>query len=78
MELPFAGLHALCAPMLHRSPVPQRAALSTASGLDAGPQPDRFMVGLAVLSLLSEVAEEQPCAASWMTPSGWIASRHRR
>jgi hypothetical protein len=40
MELPFAGLHALCAPMLdrlHRLPVPQRAALSTASGLDAGP-----------------------------------------
>ncbi len=63
MELPFAGLHALCAPMLGhlpRLPGPQRDALSTAFGLDAGPPPDRFMVGLAVLSLLAEVAEEQP------------------
>jgi DNA-binding CsgD family transcriptional regulator len=63
MELPFAGLHALCAPMLghvRRLPDPQRAALSTAFGLDAGPPPDRFMVGLAVLSLLADVAEEQP------------------
>ncbi len=63
MELPFAGLHALCAPMLgrvRRLPVPQRGALSTAFGLDAGPAPDRFMVGLAVLSLLADVAEEQP------------------
>src|SRR5919198_546024 len=63
MELPFAGLHALCAPMLgslRRVPQPQRDALSTAFGLDAGPPPDRFMVGLAVLSLLADVAEEQP------------------
>jgi len=63
MELPFAGLHALCAPMLshlRRLPGPQRDALSTALGLDAGPPPDRFMVGLAVLSLLADVAEEQP------------------
>jgi DNA-binding CsgD family transcriptional regulator/tetratricopeptide (TPR) repeat protein len=63
MELPFAGLHALCAPMLDRLPRlpgPQRDALSTAFGLDAGPAPDRFMVGLAVLSLLADVAEEQP------------------
>src|SRR5688500_20381533 len=63
MELPFAGLHALCAPMLDRLPHlpgPQRAALSTAFGLDTGPPPDRFMVGLAVLSLLADVAEEQP------------------
>jgi DNA-binding CsgD family transcriptional regulator len=63
MELPFAGLHALCAPMLGALPGlpgPQRAALSTAFGLDAGPAPDRFMVGLAVLSLLAEVAEEAP------------------
>ena len=41
-------------------PDPQRDALSTAFGLDAGPPPDRFMVGLAVLSLLADVAEEQP------------------
>jgi DNA-binding CsgD family transcriptional regulator/tetratricopeptide (TPR) repeat protein len=63
MELAFAGLHALCAPMLGRLgrlPVPQREALSTAFGLSAGPPPDRFFVGLAVLSLLADVAEEQP------------------
>jgi len=63
MELAFAGLHQLCAPMLGRAehlPVPQRDALRTAFGLAAGPPPDRFLVGLAVLSLLSEVAGEQP------------------
>ena len=63
MELPFAGLHALCAPMLGRLPhlpAPQQDALSTAFGLAAGPPPDRFMVGLAVLSLLADVAEEEP------------------
>jgi hypothetical protein len=63
MELAFAGLHQLCAPMLGRAerlPVPQRGALRTAFGLAAGPPPDRFLVGLAVLSLLSEVAGERP------------------
>ena len=63
MELAFAGLHQLCAPMLdrlERLPAPQRDALRTAFGLSAGPAPDRFLVGLAVLSLLSDVAEEQP------------------
>jgi hypothetical protein len=63
MELPFAGLHALCAPMLGRLPhlpPPQRDALATAFGLAAGPPPDRFMVGLGVLSLLADVAEEEP------------------
>ena len=63
MELAFAGLHQLCAPMLGRAgqlPVPQRDALRIAFGLAAGPPPDRFLVGLAVLSLLSEVAGEQP------------------
>ena len=63
MELAFAGLHALCAPMLGRLghlPGPQRDALSTAFGLSAGPPPDRFLVGLAVLSLLADAAEEQP------------------
>jgi DNA-binding CsgD family transcriptional regulator len=63
MELAFAGLHALCAPMLNRLghlPTPQREALSTAFGLSAGPPPDRFLVGLAVLSLLADAAEEQP------------------
>ena len=63
MELAFAGLHQLCAPMLDHLeviPVPQREALRTAFGLAAGPPPDRFLVGLASLSLLSEVAGERP------------------
>ena len=63
MELPFASLHLLCAPLLDRLaglPVPQRDALGVAFGLRAGAAPDRFLVGLAVLTLLSEVAEERP------------------
>jgi DNA-binding CsgD family transcriptional regulator len=63
MELAFAGLHQLLAPMLdrlERLPVPQRDALRTAFGLSPGPAPDRFHVALAVLSLLSDTAEERP------------------
>jgi DNA-binding CsgD family transcriptional regulator len=63
MELAFAGLQQLCAPMLdyrERLPAPQRDALGTAFGLTAGAAPDRFLVGLAVLGLLSEVADERP------------------
>ena len=63
MELAFAGLHQLLAPVLDRAdalPVPQCDALKTALGVSAGPVPDRFLVGLAVLGLLSEVAEELP------------------
>src|SRR5277367_4479135 len=63
MELAFAGLHQLCAPMLshaERLPGPQQDALRTAFGLAAGPPPDRFLVGLGVLSLLSEVAGKRP------------------
>jgi DNA-binding CsgD family transcriptional regulator len=63
MELPFAGLHQLCAPMLgrlERLPAPQRDALGTAFGLSAGEAPDGLLVGLAVLGLLAEVAGEQP------------------
>jgi DNA-binding CsgD family transcriptional regulator len=63
MELVSAGLHQLCRPMqehLGRIPAPQRDALRTAFGIAAGPTPDRFLVGLAVLSLLSEVAVERP------------------
>ena len=63
MELAFAGLHQLCAPMLDCAeslPGPQREALRTAFGLSAGPAPDRFLVGLAVLGLLSEAAAERP------------------
>jgi DNA-binding CsgD family transcriptional regulator len=63
MELPFAGLHQLCAPLLDRVdrlPGPQRDSLRTAFGLDTGQPPDRFLVGLAVLGLLSAAAEERP------------------
>ena len=63
MELPFAGLHQLCAAMLDHAaslPDPQREALRTAFGLSVGPAPDRFLVGLAVLGLLSESAGERP------------------
>ena len=63
MELAFAGLHQLCAPMLEhldRLPAPQRDALRIAFGISAGPPPDRFLVGLAVLGLLSEVAGDPP------------------
>jgi DNA-binding CsgD family transcriptional regulator len=63
MELAFAGLHQLCAPLLDRLdrlPGPQRDALEITFALSAGPVPDRFFVGLAVLGLLSEVAEERP------------------
>ena len=63
MELAFAGLHQLCAPVMSRSgllPAAQHQALRVAFALSEGPPPDRFLVGLAVLGLLSEVAEEQP------------------
>jgi DNA-binding CsgD family transcriptional regulator/tetratricopeptide (TPR) repeat protein len=63
MELAFAGLHQLCAGLLDglaRLPAPQRDALASAFGLGAAVQPDRFLVGLAVLSLLSSAAEEHP------------------
>ncbi|MEV4262514.1 LuxR family transcriptional regulator [Kribbella sp. NPDC049584] len=63
MELAYAGLHQLCAPLLplrDRLPGPHRDALETAFGLSAKSPPDRFVVGLAVLGLLSEAAEEQP------------------
>ncbi len=63
MELPFAGLHQLCAPMLDRLgelPDPQREALTVAFGLNAGSAPDRFLVGLGVLHLLATVAEDGP------------------
>jgi DNA-binding CsgD family transcriptional regulator len=63
MELAYAGLQQLCAPFLDRLehlPRPQRGALGTAFGLRDGDAPDRFLVGLAVLSLLSDIAEQQP------------------
>jgi AAA ATPase domain len=63
MPLPFAGLRQLCAPMLDgldHLPSPQRDALATAFGLSAAAPPDRFFVGLAMLSLLDQVAQAQP------------------
>ena len=63
MELAYAGLHQLCAPMLDRLdalPEPQQVALRVALGLAPGDPPDRFLVALATLGLLSAVAEERP------------------
>src|SRR4051794_7765221 len=88
MELPFAGLHQLCAPMLDRLdalPEPQRAALRVALGLSSGPAPERFLVALAALSLLAEVATERPLVcfvddAQWLDVAsgqvlGFVARR---
>jgi DNA-binding CsgD family transcriptional regulator len=77
MELAFAGLHQLCAPFLDRLdrlPDPQREALETAFALRSGNAPDRFLIGLAALSLLSDVAEDQPLIclvddAQWLDQS---------
>ena len=74
MELAFAGLHQLCAPMLGRLgqlPKPQRDALAVALGMQQGQALDRFLVGLAALSLLAATAENQPLAclvddAQWL------------
>ena len=81
MELAYAGLHQLCAPMLglrERLPGPQRDALETAFGLSYRTAADRFVVGLAVLGLLSEVADEQPliCViddAQWLDEASALA-----
>jgi hypothetical protein len=63
MELAYASLHQLCAPVLSRLgrlPGPQREALKIVFGVAAGAPPDRFLVGLGVLSLLSDSAEQRP------------------
>ncbi len=88
MELAYAGLHQLCAPILdrvERLPDPQRVALETVFGLSAGPVPDRFLVALAVLTLLAEVAEHEPLIclvddAQWLDEAsaqivGFVARR---
>jgi DNA-binding CsgD family transcriptional regulator/tetratricopeptide (TPR) repeat protein len=88
MELAFAALHQFCAPLLDglaRIPGPQRAALETVFGLRAAAPPDRFLVGLAVLSLLSQAAEERPVLsvvddAQWLDTAtaqtlGFVARR---
>ena len=77
MELPYAALHQLCAPLLDSIdalPAPQSEALHVAFGLRAGPQPDRFLIGLAVLTLLSDAAETGPVVclvddAHWLDQS---------
>jgi len=76
MELPFAGVHQLCRPILDRLgrlPEPQRVAMSVAFGLSLGEPPDRFLVALAVLSLLSDVAEERPLLCS-VDDAQWLDS----
>ena len=88
MELPFAGLHQLCAPMLEhldRLPSPQGDALGAAFGLRDGGAPDRFRGGLATLTVLAEVAEAQPLVcivddAQWLDHAsaqilGFVARR---
>ncbi|RZU10235.1 regulatory LuxR family protein [Kribbella rubisoli] len=88
MELVFAALHQLCMPLLDRMeriPEPQRRALATVFGMAPGPTPDRFMVGLAVLSLISDLAAEQPVLivvddAQWLDTAtaqtlGFVARR---
>ena len=87
MELPFAGLHRLCSPNLERLgalPEPQQVALRVALGLESGDAP-RFLVALATLSLLAEVAEERPLLclvddAQWLDAAsgqvlGFVARR---
>src|SRR5918911_502557 len=88
MELPFAGTHHLCARMLDRLdalPAPQQDALRVALGVATGNPPDRFLVSLATLSLLSAVAEERPLLclvddAQWLDAAsgvilGFVARR---
>ena len=88
MELPYAGLHQLCAPMLSRLdrlPEPQHDALRTAFGISSGPPPDRFMLALAALNLMAAVSERQPllCVvddAQWLDQAsaqvlGFVARR---
>jgi DNA-binding CsgD family transcriptional regulator len=63
MELAFAGLHQLCAPLLaglDALPEPQADALRIVFGISSGPVPDPFLVGLATLGLLAQVAEQRP------------------
>jgi DNA-binding CsgD family transcriptional regulator len=88
MELAFAGLHQLCAPMLGslaHLPEPQQAAIGTALGLRGGDAPDRFLVGLALLGLLSDAGLDQPLVclvddAQWLDRAslqalGFVARR---
>ncbi|MBV9417804.1 MAG: ATP-binding protein, partial [Solirubrobacterales bacterium] len=81
MELAYASLHQVCAPLLgrlERLPPPQRQALETVFGVSAGPAPDRFLVGLGVLSLLADEDEGRPllCVvddAQWLDQASALA-----
>ena len=88
MELPFAGIHQLCAPLLDQLdglPQPQREALNVALGVASGDVPERFLIGLAVLGLLSAAAEQRPLLclvedAQWLDAAsgmvlGFVARR---
>jgi hypothetical protein len=85
MELAFSGLHQLCAPFLdrlERLPGPQVGALGATFGLRTGAPPDRLLVGLAVLTLLAEVAEDRPLVcvvddARWLDRASAQHSRSR-
>ena len=82
IEFAYAGLHQLCGPYLDRRrrlPAPQRHALGIAFGHRPGTAPDRFLVGLAVLTLLMPTwPRRSRWSASWTTRSGWTRPRRRR
>jgi hypothetical protein len=78
-ELASAGLHQLCAPVLdrlERLPGPRREALQTTFALPEGAAPDRFLVGLATLTLLSDVAGER--ARCHLLYGEWLHQERRR
>jgi predicted ATPase len=80
MELPFAAVQQLCSPffdLMERLPQPQHDALGVAFGLSTGPTPNRFLVGLAVLGLLAEAAEEQPLVCV-VDDAQWLDSASAR
>jgi DNA-binding CsgD family transcriptional regulator len=80
MELPFVAIHQLCSPffeLVERLPRPQHDALEVAFGLSAGSAPDRFLVGLAVLGLLAEAAEDQPLICT-VDDAQWLDSASAR
>ena len=80
MELPFAAVQQLCSPFLDfldRLPQPQHDALGVAFGLITGPAPNPFLVGLAILGLLAEAAEEQPLVCV-VDDAQWLDSASAR